>query len=64
MDFTRELKKTMEPDSDSDTHCSLCSGNCDQRLGKKIGGIGNQGNNRHHPNHSIVEIGYNTEESP
>ena len=31
---------------------------------KKSGGHGNQRKNRDHPDHSIVEIGYNTEKSP
>ena len=49
--------------SDCHTNCKCaCSG--PQRLAKEIGRVGNQRKNRDHPNHSIVEIGHNTENSP
>ena len=35
-----------------------------QGRGKKSGGTGNQRKNRDHPDHSRVERGHNTEESP
>ena len=61
LDLARELKKTVEHESDDYTNCNWCSWYSRQRIGTGTGG-----NNRtscSHPNYSIIEIGQNTEKT-
>ena len=51
----------MEHESDN---CDWGSWYSDQRIGTRIGGLGNNGTGRDYPNYSIVEIGQNTEKIP
>ena len=62
LDFARELKKTLEHESDSDTICGWCTWNPLQRIGKEK--LGNTRTSRDHPNYSIIKIGQNSEKSP
>ena len=63
-DLARELKKTMEHESDVGTHCNWCSWNHPQRVGKETGILGNTRTSGHHQNFNIIKIGQNTEKSP
>ena len=54
----------MEHESDSDTNCNCYACYSYLRIGEGIGGIGNKGTSRDHPNYSIIKIGQNTEKSP
>ena len=51
---------------ESQGHCKCCwrSRNGHQQPGEGIGRIGNQLENRNHPDFSIAEISQNTEKSP
>ena len=60
LDLARDLKKTMEHDSDSDTNRNWFS---DQSIGTGTGGLGNKKTSRDHPNHSI-KIGQNIKKNP
>ena len=42
LDLTRELKKTVEYEGESDTNCSWCTRYGPKKLGKKTGRPGNQ----------------------
>ena len=64
MVFNNNKKKNMEHENDGDTNCNWCPRNDPQRLGKRVGRVGNRRTNRDHPNYSIVKIGQNTEKSP
>ena len=64
LDLARELKKTVEHESDDFTNCNWCLWYSHQRIGTWTGGLGNNGMGRDYPNYSIVEIGQNTEKSP
>ena len=54
----------MEHGSDGYTNCRWCSWYSQQRIGKRIGGLGNKKSSGDHPNYCIIEIGQNTEKSP
>ncbi len=54
----------MEYESDSVTNCNWCSWYNHQRIGTRIGGLGNNGTGGDCLNYSIVAIGRNTEKSP
>ena len=41
----QRTKKAVEHEDDGDTNCGWCSWDSPQRLGRKIGGIGNQKKN-------------------
>ena len=62
MELARELKKTVEHESDDYTNCG--SWYSHQRIRTRTGGHGNNGTGGDCPNYSIVEIGQNTEKSP
>ena len=64
LDLAREIKKTMEHESDSDTNCNWYSWNSHRRIDTGTGGLGNKSTSGDHLNISIVEIGQNTEKSP
>ena len=64
LDQARELKKTVEHESDDYTNCDWCSWYSHQRTGSRTGGLGNKRTSGDNPNYSIVEIGQNTEKSP
>ena len=64
IDFARELKKTMEHESDGDTNCNLCDRYSHQRIGKETGGLGDKKTSRDHPNYITIKIRQNTEKSP
>ena len=40
--LARELKKTMEHESDGNTNCNWCTRYSHQRIGKETGGLGNK----------------------
>ena len=64
LDLAREMKKTMEHESNGDTNYNWHSQYSHQRIGTVTGGIGNKRMSRDHPNYSIDEISQNTETSP
>ena len=64
LDIARELKKTVEHESDSDPNCNWCSLYSHQRTGTRTGGYGNKKTSGDHLNYSIIEIDQNTEKSP
>ena len=63
-DLARELKKTVEIESNVNTNCNWCSWYSHQRIEKRTGGLGNNETNGDYPNYSIIEIGQNTEKIP
>ena len=60
----RELKKTVEHESDVYTNCNWCSWCTHRRIKKGAGGLGNEGMRGDPPNYYIIEISENTEKSP
>ena len=64
LDLTREMKKTMEQENDSDTNCNWCTRYSHQKISTGTVGLGNKRMNGDHPNYSIVGIGQNTKKSP
>ena len=64
LDLAWELKKTVEYEGDDYTNCNWCSWYNHQRIGKGIGGLGNNRTSGDHPNYYIIEIGQNTEKNP
>ena len=64
LDLAKELKKTMERESNGNTNCNWCSRYSHERVGIGTGGLGNKRTNRDNPNHNIVKIDQNTERSP
>ena len=63
-DLARELKNTMEHESDGDNNNNSCSWYSHQRISAEIGGLGNKRTIGDHSNVSIIKIGQNTEKSP
>ena len=63
-DLARELKKTVEHESDDYINCNLCSWYSHQRIDTRTGGLENNRTSGDHPNYCIIEISQNTEESP
>ena len=63
LDLARELKKTVEHESDGDTNFKWCSWYSHQRVDTGTGELGNKRMSGDHPNYSIIKIGQNTEES-
>ena len=63
MDIARELKKTVDPESDSYTKCNWCSMFSNQMIVKRIRGLGNNSTSGGNPN-DITEIGQNNEKNP
>ena len=64
LNLARELKKTVEHESDSDTNCDWCSWYSHQSIGTRTGGLENKRMNGDHPNYSIIKISQNTKKSP
>ena len=65
LDLAGEIKKkTMEHESDGDTHCNWCARYSHQRIDNGIGGLWNKRASVDHPIDSIVEIGQNTKKNP
>ena len=64
LDPARELKKTMEHESDDDINCNRCAVYSYQMIGKGTKGFENMSSSGDSLNYSIVEIGQNTERSP
>ena len=64
LDLARELKKTMEHESDGDINCNWCARYSQQSIGTGTEGFGNITTSGDHSKDSIVEIGHNTEKSP
>ena len=60
LDFPRELKKTMEHESDT---CYCCSWYSHQSIIKGARELGNKRTSGDHPNYNIIENGQNTEKS-
>ena len=52
----QRAEKVLEHKGNGDTNWSLCTWNSSKRLGKKTGEIGNQRNDKIHPNYTIVKI--------
>ena len=63
-DLPRELKKTVEHESDVYTNYNWCYLYSHQRIHKETGELGNKRTSGDHPNYLIVEIDQNTEKSP
>ena len=59
-----ESLKTDEHESDDDVNCNWFALTGPQRLGKGIGGPGNQSKNRNDWDHSFVKIDQNAQKSP
>ena len=64
LDLARELKKTMEHESDGDTNCNSCARYSYQRIGAGNGVLRNKRTSADHPNYCIIKIDQNTEKSP
>ena len=64
LNLDRELKKTMEYESDSDTDCCWGTRYSYQRIDKGTEGLGNKRTSGDYPNYSIAAIDQNTEKSP
>ena len=64
LDLSKELKKIVEHESDGNTNCNWCFWYSNQRIGTKIGELGNKWASGHYPNFSIIKIGQNAEKSP
>ena len=62
-DLARELKKTLEHESDGDTNCNWRTRYSDKRIGKGAGRIVNKRTSGDHQNNGIIKIGQNTEKS-
>ena len=63
VDHGRDLKKTMEHESDGDTNCNRCTSNIPQTLGIVAGRFGNQRTSGYYPDNRIIKMGQNTETS-
>ena len=55
LDLARELKKTVEHESDVYTNCNWCFWYSHQRIGTGTGGLGNKRTHGDHPNYCIIE---------
>ena len=64
LDLARELKKTVEHESDDYTKWNWCFWYSHQRIGKGDGGFGTNRTSGDHTDDSIVWIENNTEKSP
>ena len=64
LDLARELKKTMEHESDGDINCKWRARYSHQRIGTETRGLGNKRTSGDQPNYSIVDIGQNIKMSP
>ena len=64
LDLARELKKTVEHESDVYTNCNWCSWHNPQKIIKGTGGLGKKRMSGDYPNYYIIEISSNTEKSP
>ena len=62
--LARELKKTVEHESDVYTNYNWCSCYSHRRIVKGTEGHGNKRTSEDHPNYSIIKIVQNTEKSP
>ena len=63
VDFARELKKTVEHESDGDINCNWCSYNSHQRINQGTGGLGKKRSSGNHLNYCFIEIGQNIKKS-
>ena len=64
VDLAKELKKTMEHESDNYTNRGWCFWYSHQRIIKGTGGLTNKRLRGSHPNNYIIEIDQNTVKSP
>ena len=64
IEHTRELKKTVEHESDNYTSCNRYFCYSHQKIIKGTRGLGNNRTNVDHPNYYIIENSQNTEKSP
>ena len=64
LDLVRELKKTMEHESNGDTSCNWCTRYSHQRIDNGTGGLANKRTSEYLPSDSIIKIGQNTDKSP
>ena len=64
LDVARELKKTMEHESDDCTNCDWCFWHSTGRIINGPGGFGSWRTSGDHPNDSIIEDDQNTEKCP
>ena len=62
-DIARELKKTIEDESNNYTNRDWCFWYRQQKIIKGTG-LGNKRTSRDHPNYNIIENSQNTEKSP
>ena len=61
LEFARELKITVEHESDGDTNCNWYSWYSHQRIDTVTGELGNKRTSGYHSNYSFIKIGQNTE---
>ena len=61
--YEQIFAKAVKQDGDGDTNSDWSTRHSFQGLGKETGEIGNQRKKRDHLHYSIVEIGWNTEQS-
>ena len=59
LDLARELKITVEHESDVVINCNWCALYIHQRIGLGTGQLGNKRTSGDHLNYSIIKIGYN-----
>ena len=64
INLPRQLKKTLEYESDDYTYCKWRSWYNHGRIGKGTGGYRNKRTNGDHPKYFIIDIGQNTEKRP
>ena len=64
LDLARELKKTMELESDGGKNCDCRARYSHQKIGTGTGGPENKRTSGDHSNYSIVEIGQSTKKTP
>ena len=62
-DIARELKKTVEHQSDNYTNCDWCSWYCHRSIIKETGGLGNNRTSGDHANYYVIESYQNIEKS-
>ena len=64
LDRSRELKKNLENEGDSNTNFNWRARYSQQRVDKGIGGVRNKKTSEDHPNDSIIKNSQNTKKSP
>ena len=61
LNLAKEMKKTVEHESEDYTNCNRYTWYSHRSIGKRTGGHWNIWTSGDHPNYCIIEIGQNTE---